>query len=83
MKPYCDGLVVGKFAPLHVGHEALINAALAQCETVYIISYSRPKSQGYDPDKRLHWLSARFPAMSHLVLTPEVIATHALGTTAA
>lgn len=78
MKPYRDGLVVGKFAPLHVGHEALINAALAQCETVYIISYSRPEIPGYDPDKCLHWLSARFPQCHHLVLTPEVIATHAL-----
>ena len=49
MKPYCDGLVVGKFAPLHVGHEALINAALAQCETVYIISNTRADIRGNEP----------------------------------
>ncbi len=31
MKRYASGMVVGKFAPLHSGHEALINAALEQC----------------------------------------------------
>ena len=29
MKPFATGLVVGKFAPLHCGHEKLINTALA------------------------------------------------------
>ena len=47
MKRYASGLVVGKFAPLHSGHEALINAALEQCETVFIISYSVEMEKKY------------------------------------
>lgn len=73
MKRYANGLVVGKFAPLHAGHEALISAALEQCETVFIISYSVPEIRGYEPEKRLHWLTMRFPQCRHLVLTPQVI----------
>lgn len=76
MKRYPTGLVVGKFAPLHLGHEALIHAALAQCDTVVIISYSSPEIPGYEPEKRLHWLRTRFPQCRHLVLSEQVMATH-------
>ena len=76
MKRYATGLVVGKFAPLHLGHEALIHAALAQCETVVIISYSSPEIPGYEPEKRLHWLQTLFPQCRHLVLSQQVMATH-------
>lgn len=71
MKPFSCGLVVGKFAPLHVGHEMLINTALAQCEQVMIISYSVPEMPGCEPEKRLRWLRVRFPQCQHLVLSPE------------
>ncbi|KLP58198.1 ATPase [Enterobacter genomosp. O] len=78
MKRYASGLVVGKFAPLHSGHEALINAALEQCETVFIISYSVPEIRGYEPEKRLHWLQTRFPQCRLLVLSPQVMASYAI-----
>lgn len=65
MKPYAEGLIVGKFAPLHAGHELLINAALARCETVFIISYSLPEMPGCEPEKRLQWLQTRFPRCRH------------------
>lgn len=78
MKPFACGLIVGKFAPLHSGHEALINTALAQCEKVVIISYSVPEMPGCEPEKRLSWLRQRFPQCGHLVLSPELIAQHAL-----
>lgn len=78
MKSYASGLVVGKFAPLHSGHEALINAALEQCETVFIISYSVPEICGYEPEKRLHWLTMRFPQCRHLVLSPQLINSYGI-----
>ncbi|MDP4366102.1 adenylyltransferase/cytidyltransferase family protein, partial [Escherichia coli] len=53
MKPFATGLVVGKFAPLHCGHEKLINTALAQCEELFIISYSVPEMPDCEPEKRL------------------------------
>ncbi|CDL50686.1 Nicotinamide-nucleotide adenylyltransferase, NadR family / Ribosylnicotinamide kinase [Escherichia coli ISC41] len=61
MKPFATGLVVGKFAPLHCGHEKLINTALAQCEELFIISYSVPEMPDCEPEKRLTWLQVRFP----------------------
>ncbi|MBK4414348.1 AAA family ATPase [Enterobacter hormaechei] len=76
MKPYAEGLIVGKFAPLHAGHELLINAALARCETVFIISYSLPEMPGCEPEKRLQWLQMRFPRCRHLVFSPEIAAGH-------
>ncbi|EPO7765930.1 AAA family ATPase [Enterobacter hormaechei] len=76
MKPYAEGLIVGKFAPLHAGHELLINAALARCETVFIISYSLPEMPGCEPEKRLQWLQTRFPRCRHLVFSPEIAAGH-------
>ena len=65
------GLVVGKFSPLHIGHEKLINAALAQCEQVVVISYSLPELSGCEADKRRRWLATRFPSVRSLVVTPK------------
>lgn len=78
MKPFVTGLVVGKFAPLHCGHERLINTALAQCEELFIISYSVPEMPDCEPEKRLTWLQVRFPRAMVLVLTPELIARYNL-----
>lgn len=38
MKRFRCGLVVGKFSPLHRGHELLIRRALAACEHVVVLS---------------------------------------------
>ncbi|WP_000802160.1 adenylyltransferase/cytidyltransferase family protein, partial [Escherichia sp. TW10509] len=76
MKPFVTGLVVGKFAPLHCGHERLINTALAQCEELFIISYSVPEMPDCEPEKRLTWLQVSFPRATVLVLTPELIARY-------
>lgn len=78
MKPFATGLVVGKFAPLHCGHEKLINTALAQCEELSIISYSVPEMPDCEPEKRLTWLQVRFPQATFLVLTPELVARYNL-----
>lgn len=74
MTQFRYGLVVGKFSPLHIGHETLINAALAQCESVIVISYSLPELPGCEADKRRRWLNIRFPTVRSLVLTPEDVA---------
>ena len=46
------GLVVGKFAPLHKGHELVIGRALADCDEVIVISYSKPELPGCSPAER-------------------------------
>ncbi len=65
------GLVVGKFAPLHLGHEYLVHTAMAECHEVLIISYSLPEPDGCPPHRRERWLDTRFPACRTLVATPE------------
>lgn len=60
MKKYSIGLVVGKFAPLHKGHELVINTAFEQSETVVIISYTS-SDLGYPAHQRRDWLETRFP----------------------
>lgn len=67
------GLVVGKFAPLHLGHESLIRHAIARCRRVSIISYSQPELPGYEPYKRERWLQARFPGTNIRVLSQPLL----------
>lgn len=68
MSRYRNGLVVGKFAPLHLGHEQVIRAALAACDHVVLLSYSRPEFPGCEPARRGSWLAARFPETTRIVL---------------
>lgn len=69
MKKFRRGLVVGKFAPLHKGHEHLIRTASANCDNLYILSYSNPEFGGSEPEKREHWLNALFGDARSIVLT--------------
>ena len=39
MKKFTNGLVVGKFAPLHKGHDYLIRTAIENCTNLVIIQY--------------------------------------------
>jgi HTH-type transcriptional regulator, transcriptional repressor of NAD biosynthesis genes len=65
---YKRGLVVGKFCPLHLGHELLISRARECCEEVVVISYAKPGYAGYGPERRNAWLAARFPEVTRLVI---------------
>jgi HTH-type transcriptional regulator, transcriptional repressor of NAD biosynthesis genes len=62
------GLVVGKFAPLHRGHEALIGFAQERCERVTVISYSRPAWPRATSADRERWLQLRVPGVQSMVL---------------
>ena len=70
MTRFRTGLVVGKFAPLHLGHEHVIRAALAVCDYVVLLSYSHPEFPGCEPARRGTWLAARFPLTTRIVLDP-------------
>lgn len=65
---YKRGLVVGKFCPLHRGHELLIQHALDGCEEVLVVSYTKPEFPGYQPHRREAWLQAQFPQATVVVL---------------
>ena len=62
------GLVVGKFCPLHLGHEFLIGRARALCDELIVLSYTEPGFDGYDSSRRENWLKARFPDVISLAL---------------
>jgi NadR type nicotinamide-nucleotide adenylyltransferase len=68
------GLVVGKFSPLHRGHEFLINRALEQCREVAVISFAKPEYAGNEAKRREQWLKALFPTVRSLVVTDERLA---------
>lgn len=61
-----NGLVVGKFCPLHLGHELLISTALANVEKLLIISYTS-QDLGFTPVLRKRYLSERFPSATVFV----------------
>lgn len=63
------GLVVGKFAPLHRGHEFLINQALKCVDELIIISYSVPEFTNTHAKLRQRWLKNSFPTAQVIVLS--------------
>lgn len=68
MSTFAIGLVVGKFAPLHLGHEWLIRHAAAQCERLLVLSYTKPEFDRCEVDRRRAWLTARCPGHDCLVI---------------
>ncbi len=74
MNHYKTGLVVGKFAPLHLGHETLIRYAQQHCDRLLLLSWSHPEIEGYEAEQRERWLHRRFPEIETLVMTPEWVA---------
>ncbi|HLA63605.1 MAG TPA: AAA family ATPase [Rhodothermales bacterium] len=66
MSRFSGGLVVGKFAPLHRGHERLIAAALAQCRRVVVMVWSDPDFEAMPTAVRATWLRERFPEVTVL-----------------
>ncbi|MFZ2987318.1 AAA family ATPase [Ideonella sp.] len=65
---YRLGLVVGKFAPLHLGHEWLVQQAAAQCERLLVLSYTKPEFERCEIGRRRQWLATRFPQHECLVI---------------
>jgi NadR type nicotinamide-nucleotide adenylyltransferase len=70
---YATGLVVGKFCPLHLGHEKVIRTALSNCEKVIILSYTSKNFTGCEPERRKEWLTKTFPTATVVVLNPREV----------
>jgi cytidyltransferase-like protein len=62
------GLVVGKFCPLHFGHELLINTALEKVDQLLIISYTS-RDLGFSASVRKKMLTSRFPTATVIMPT--------------
>lgn len=48
-KKYNCGIVVGRFSPIHIGHEQLINIALGKCKKVVLIVTSKENIDEKNP----------------------------------
>jgi HTH-type transcriptional regulator, transcriptional repressor of NAD biosynthesis genes len=73
-KRFRRGLVVGKFSPLHFGHELLIDSARDACDEWLVLSYSQPEFERCGAAVREGWLRARFPGVRALVLDDDRLA---------
>lgn len=55
------GLIVGKFAPLHKGHQFLIEKALKKVDQLVIIVYRCPKEIKISLKTRVGWIKKLYP----------------------
>ncbi len=55
------GLILGKFAPFHVGHKRLIEIALDEVDEVYVIIYDCPNLTSIPLNVRANWIRYFFP----------------------
>ncbi len=55
------GLILGKFAPFHIGHQRLVEIALKEVDEVYIIIYDCPNLTSIPLDVRANWIRYFFP----------------------
>lgn len=56
------GLTLGKFAPLHKGHQHLIETALAEMDHLIILIYDQPETTDVPLPVRAGWLRTLYPA---------------------
>ncbi len=71
------GLVIGKFMPLHRGHELLIDTAVAECDDVTVVVYDSQVAGAGVPmplDLRLGWVRELYPRLEQLVGLPDPLA---------
>lgn len=56
------GLALGKFAPLHRGHQRLIETGLAETDEMIVIVYDAPETTAIPLAVRSGWIRALYPA---------------------
>jgi NadR type nicotinamide-nucleotide adenylyltransferase len=57
------GLTLGKFAPLHKGHQLLIETALAEMDELVVIIYDCPATTHIPLPVRANWLRRLYPGV--------------------
>jgi HTH-type transcriptional repressor of NAD biosynthesis genes len=64
------GLLVGKFMPLHRGHQLLIETALANVDDLTVVVYDSNPSGQYTPmpvEMRLKWITTLYPGLENVI----------------
>jgi NadR type nicotinamide-nucleotide adenylyltransferase len=62
-----SALVVGKFAPLHAGHQLLLDAAFAEAEDVTVVVWSNPDIPGMPTAHRARWITELYPSATVII----------------
>lgn len=57
------GLTLGKFTPLHEGHQLVIETALAEMDEVSVIIYDAPETTPIPLNIRSNWLKKLYPTV--------------------
>jgi HTH-type transcriptional repressor of NAD biosynthesis genes len=57
------GLTLGKFAPLHKGHQLLISTAIAEMDAVIVMIYDCPETTPVPLSVRANWLRRLYPSI--------------------
>ncbi|MBD1874595.1 AAA family ATPase [Nodosilinea sp. FACHB-131] len=57
------GLALGKFAPLHKGHQFLIETALAEMDDVIVMVYDCPEATAVPLSLRASWIRQLYPTV--------------------
>lgn len=57
------GLTLGKFAPLHKGHEHVIERALAENDHVVVLIYHAPEHTPIPLSRRAAWITSLYPSI--------------------
>lgn len=66
------GLMVGKFAPPHKGHQLVIDTALENCDRVIVLVYGNPDFPDMPSHARADWIRAAYSGNSNLeVFVPQ------------
>jgi len=57
------GLCLGKYAPLHAGHQYVIETALAETDQVYVMIYDSPEVTRIPLTVRAQWIRELYPTV--------------------
>ncbi|PQO43115.1 AAA family ATPase [Blastopirellula marina] len=55
------GMTLGKYAPLHHGHQQVIELALAECDQVIVMIYDCPETTNVPLPVRAEWIRQLYP----------------------
>ena len=79
------GLALGKCAPLHRGHQLVIETALSEMDETVVIVYDAPETTSVPLAVRSGWIRALYPSVrvieawdgpNEVGYTPELMRTH-------
>jgi HTH-type transcriptional repressor of NAD biosynthesis genes len=73
------GLVVGKFMPLHRGHQLLIESALAQVDELTVVVYDSEPEGNYPAmpvHMRTKWVSKLYPQVHNIVARQDPLGSY-------